>query len=88
MSPTLFAIDCGTGPPVLLIHGQPGTGSSWSAVTDELADQFRVLAPDRIGNGRSPGQAGGLSANAAAMADFLVEVDAAPATVVGHSWGG
>jgi pimeloyl-ACP methyl ester carboxylesterase len=88
MSPTLFTIDRGTGPPVLLLHGQPGTGSSWSAVIDQLTDEFRVLAPDRIGNGRSPGEGGGLSANAAAIADFLLDVNAAPATVVGHSWGG
>ena len=55
---------------------------------DELADEFRLLAPDRIGNGRSPGEGGGLAANAAAVASFLVEKDATPATVVGHSWGG
>lgn len=88
MSPTLFTIDRGTGPPVLLLHGQPGTGSSWLPVIDELADEFRLLAPDRMGNGRSPGEGGGLAANAAALASFLVEKDASPATVVGHSWGG
>lgn len=88
MSPTLFTIDRGTGPPVLLLHGQPGTGSSWLPVIDELDDEFRLLAPDRIGNGRSPGEGGGLAVNAAALASFLVEKDAAPATVVGHSWGG
>jgi pimeloyl-ACP methyl ester carboxylesterase len=88
MSPTLFTIDRGAGAPVLLLHGQPGTGSSWIPVIDELADEFRVLAPDRMGNGRSPGEGGGLAENAAALADFLVDMDAAPATVVGHSWGG
>ncbi|MDQ1360707.1 MAG: hypothetical protein QOJ44_1084 [Acidimicrobiaceae bacterium] len=88
MSPTLFTIDQGTGAPVLLLHGQPGTGSSWLAVIDELADEFRLLAPDRVGNGRTAGQGRGFADNAASIADFLVAEDAAPATIVGHSWGG
>ena len=88
MSPTLFTIDRGTGPPVLLLHGQPGSGSSWLPVIDELEDEFRLLAPDRIGNGRTAGEARGFADNAAAVADFLVAQGASPATVVGHSWGG
>jgi pimeloyl-ACP methyl ester carboxylesterase len=70
------------------LHGQPGTGSSWLPVIDELADEFRMLAPDRIGNGRTGGEGGGCAENAAAIAAFLGDEDAAPATVVGHSWGG
>ena len=88
MSPTLFTIDRGTGPPVLLLHGQPGYGSSWLPVIDELDDEFRLLAPDRIGNGRTSGEARGFADNAAAVADFLVTREATPATIVGHSWGG
>ncbi len=88
MSPTLFTIERGAGPPVLLVHGQPGTGSVWLPVIDQLANEFRLFAPDRLGNGRSPGEGGGLAANAAALASFLVDKGATPATVVGHSWGG
>ena len=30
----LASIDRGTGPPVVLLHGQPGSGASWDPVTD------------------------------------------------------
>ena len=84
----LASTDRGTGHPVVLLHGQPGSGASWDPVTDLLAPDFRVLAPDRIGYGNSGGEARGLAANAEIVAAFLEERDAAPATVVAHSWSG
>ncbi len=45
----LATIDRGAGPSVVLLHGQPGSGASWDPVTERLAPEFRVLAPDRIG---------------------------------------
>jgi pimeloyl-ACP methyl ester carboxylesterase len=84
----LASTDRGTGHPVLLLHGQPGSGASWDPVTELLVPDFRVLAPDRIGYGESGGEARGLAANAELLAAFLLERDAAPATVVGHSWSG
>jgi pimeloyl-ACP methyl ester carboxylesterase len=51
-------------------------------------DRFRVLAPDRIGYGSTVGEARGLAGNAELVASFLVEREAAPATVVAHSWAG
>lgn len=87
-SPTLATIDRGNGPPVLLLHGQPGTGSSWDQVTDLLVDGFRVIAPDRPGYGASDGEARGLAGNAALAADLLDVLGTGPATVVAHSWSG
>jgi pimeloyl-ACP methyl ester carboxylesterase len=84
----LASIDRGTGPPVVLLHGQPGSGASWDPVIELLASEFRVLAPDRIGSGASVGEARGLTENADLVAEFLVEKGAAPATVVAHSWSG
>ncbi len=55
----LASIDRGTGPPVVLLHGQPGSGASWDPVTDLLAGEFRVLAPDRVGYGASAGRGPG-----------------------------
>ena len=49
----LASIERGSGPPVVLLHGQPGSGSSWEPVTRRLEREFRVLAPDRIGYGAS-----------------------------------
>jgi pimeloyl-ACP methyl ester carboxylesterase len=84
----LASIDRGSGPAVVLLHGQPGTGASWDPVTDRLAGECRVLAPDRIGYGASGGQALGLAGNAELLASFLTDRGAVPATVVAHSWAG
>jgi pimeloyl-ACP methyl ester carboxylesterase len=84
----LASIDRGTGPPVVLLHGQPGSGASWDPVTERLESDFRVLAPDRIGYGGSAGEARGLAANADLIAEFIAAQGAAPATVVAHSWSG
>ena len=84
----LVAIDRGAGPTVLLLHGQPGSGSSWDPVSDLLADRFRLLAPDRPGYGATAGEARGISDNAEIAAALLDVNGAGPATVVAHSWAG
>ena len=84
----LATIDRGTGPTVLLLHGQPGTGASWDPVTDRLVDRFRVLAPDRPGYGGTSMEATGVSANADVAADLIDATGTGPVTVVGHSWSG
>jgi pimeloyl-ACP methyl ester carboxylesterase len=84
----LASIERGSGPPVVLLHGQPGSGSSWDPVTTRLESQFRVLAPDRIGYGSSTGEARGLADNAELVAAFVRDRGAEPATVVAHSWAG
>jgi pimeloyl-ACP methyl ester carboxylesterase len=84
----LASIDRGSGSPVVLLHGQPGSGASWDLVTDRLAPEFRVLAPDRPGYGESAEEALGLAGNADLIARFIEAEGAAPATVVAHSWSG
>lgn len=84
----LASIELGSGSPVLLLHGQPGTGVSWGPLMARLDQEFRLLAPDRTGYGSSPGEAVGLAATAEQMAEFLAERHAVPATVVAHSWSG
>jgi pimeloyl-ACP methyl ester carboxylesterase len=85
---TLASIDRGAGPAVVLLHGQPGSGASWDPVTDLLAPEFRVLAPDRVGYGGSVGEARGLADNAELIAAYIEAEGAGPATVVAHSWSG
>jgi len=84
----VVAIDRGNGPPVLLLHGQPGSGASWDLVTDLLSDGFRVIAPDRPGYGATEGEARGLAENAALAAVLLDALGAGPTTIVAHSWSG
>ena len=43
----------GHGPNLLLLHGWPVTGSSFSLVMQELVDRFDVIAPDLPGFGES-----------------------------------
>lgn len=87
-TPGLAVIDRGAGPTVLLLHGQPGTASSWGPVTDRLADRFRVLVPDRPGYGATEGEARSIADNADMAAALLQATGSGPATVVAHSWAG
>ncbi len=84
----LHAGDAGSGPPVLLVHGQPGLGTDWEWVVERLLADHRVITPDRPGYGESGPRALSMGDNAEALAGLLVERRAAPAVVVGHSYGG
>jgi len=86
--PQLATLDGGSGPTVVLLHGQPGSGASWAPVTERLIDRFRVLAPDRPGYGATEVGARGIAENAESVAALLAGTGAGPATVVGHSWSG
>ncbi len=82
-------IDVGTGPVVVLVHGQPGAGGDWVALADMLASDHRVLAPDRPGWGSDARGAMGIAANADVLEELLEGAGAtSPVTVVGHSLGG
>jgi haloacetate dehalogenase len=43
----------GSGPPLLLIHGNPQTHAMWHAVAGDLRDSFHVICPDLRGYGQS-----------------------------------
>jgi haloacetate dehalogenase len=43
----------GSGPPLLLLHGNPQTHFMWHAVAPELAKRFTVICPDLPGYGGS-----------------------------------
>jgi pimeloyl-ACP methyl ester carboxylesterase len=73
---------------VVLLHGQPGSGSDWQQAADLLPRELRALALDRPGYGASRVTAGGFAFNARAV---LAELDARSierAVLVGHSYGG
>ena len=79
---------CGSGPPVVLLHGLAEDLRSWEAVATHLGE-FSVYALDLRGHGRTtPGQgAGTLSQLSDDLAAFLSTVTG-PAAVVGYSLGG
>lgn len=78
----------GSGPPVVLIHGQPGSAADWARLVPLLSDEHTVLVPDRPGYGRTAGRATGFAGNASALAATLDRAGIYPAVLVGHSWGG
>lgn len=43
----------GSGPPLLLLHGNPQTHAMWHLVAPRLAEKFTVICPDLRGYGKS-----------------------------------
>jgi pimeloyl-ACP methyl ester carboxylesterase len=84
----LVADVCGTGPPVVLLHGQPGSRADWAAVARRLMVDHQVIVPDRPGYGETGGRARGFRGNAAAVVSLLDRLGVARATIVGYSWAG
>lgn len=86
------ALERGSGPAVVLVHGLPGTGYNWEAVAEGLAARgHRVIAYDRVGYGRSDARADDDYTPEANARDLLALLEAEgleDATVVGWSYGG
>jgi haloacetate dehalogenase len=66
----------GSGPPLLLLHGNPQTHASWHRIAGRLAERFHVVATDLRGYGDSTGPDPADTANYTfrAMAQDQVEV--------------
>ena len=69
----VYLTDCGSGSPLLFLHGAPDSAEMWSGVIEHLKDQHRCFAPDLPGFGRSPAPAD-FSCSLANMACFLDEL--------------
>ncbi|HEU5361713.1 MAG TPA: haloalkane dehalogenase [Gaiellaceae bacterium] len=85
-------VDEGSGPPVLLLHGEPTWSFLYRKVIAELAGSARCIAPDYVGFGRSdkPVDPGWYSYDAhfLAIERFVRELDLRDLTVVVQDWGG
>ena len=81
---------CGSGPPVVLIHGMLNSSRHWERVALHLADRYTVIAPDLLGHGDSATPRGdySLGAHAASIRDLLSAIGVERASIVGHSLGG
>ena len=81
----------GSGRPVVLIHGWPLSGASWSLQVPALQSAgYRVITYDRRGFGRSDKPSTGYSYNALAedLHGILEALDLRQVTLVGFSMGG
>jgi cysteine desulfurase/selenocysteine lyase len=88
----LHVIDRGSGPAVLLVHGNGAMVGDWEAsgVIDALAADHRVIAIDRPGFGHTPRPRSRIwtpAAQAELFAQAMGQLGIQKATVVGHSWG-
>jgi pimeloyl-ACP methyl ester carboxylesterase len=77
----------GTGTPVVLIHGLPGTAEDWEYVTPLLAGH-RTIAIDRPGFGYSSGSYVPFNRQLEAIHELLAKLNATRPILVGHSYGG
>lgn len=79
-------------PPVLLIHGIPTSSSLWRHVLRFLAADFRCVAPDLMGLGRTEVEPGAVPLHMNAQAEMLEELMGALGhptfAVVAHDQGG
>jgi haloalkane dehalogenase len=86
----MFAIDAGSGPAVVLVHGSPLFSLEFRATISRLLPGFRILAPDLLTFGRSSGppQGANFTQQARALRGFLDAVELDRFHLVGHDWGG
>lgn len=88
----LYCEEHGSGAPILCIHGAGSSALAWSGAIGELARLGRVIAYDRRGCTRSerpkPYESTSVAEHAADAAALLDVLDAAPAVVIGRSYGG
>jgi pimeloyl-ACP methyl ester carboxylesterase len=81
----------GAGRPVVLIHGNPGSGQDWTRLFGPLAADHKAIAFDRPGHGLSQRPKQGdttVEVQARLLHDALKQLHVERPIIVGHSWGG
>lgn len=85
-------VTAGSGRPVVLIHGNPGSHQDYSeALIDKLSQSYYVIAFDRPGHGNSERNGFGdttVEEQARLLRDALQALSIKKPVLVGHSWGG
>ena len=87
----MYYEDIGQGPPLLLLHGGTGNASiNWEAYYPAFSKEFRVIAPDIRGHGRTNNPLGELSYKLMAddIAIFIKEIGLQKPNICGWSDGG
>lgn len=89
--PGLAFDDRGEGPVLFFVHGFLNDAAVWAKVIDELQGDFRCIAVDLPGHGRSQGSGPGSYGRDLVLDDIRAVMDSTgcgPAVMVGHSLGG
>jgi pimeloyl-ACP methyl ester carboxylesterase len=89
----LHVVECGSGEPVVLLHGFPEFSYSWRRQWEPLAAAgFRTLCPDLRGYGESDKPLGIAPYRTRRLvndvAELIAQLGEGRAHVVGHDWGG
>jgi pimeloyl-ACP methyl ester carboxylesterase len=87
----LYYEERGAGEPIVCIHGTSGSAAVWVDAVDELAKHGRTISYDRRGCFRSERPepyVTDVHEHADDAAAFIDALDAAPAIVIGRSYGG
>lgn len=86
-------LDEGTGPALVLVHGNPTWSFFWRKMVLALRGQYRLIVPDHIGCGlsdkpdnRSYGYR--LANRVDDLVRLVDELDLKEATLIAHDWGG
>jgi pimeloyl-ACP methyl ester carboxylesterase len=76
----VYLTDCGSGSPILFLHGAPDSAEMWRGVIEQLKDQHQCFAPDLPGFGRSaaPANFNCSLENMARFLDTFIEEAAIP----------
>lgn len=86
-------LDEGTGPTLLMVHGNPTWSFYWRNLILALRDQYRVIAVDHIGCGLSSKPDTGsyhftLDQRIKDLTSFIKHLELSEITLVAHDWGG
>ncbi len=84
-------IDEGSGPPLLMVHGNPTWSFYWRNLIVPFRDRFRTVAVDHIGCGLSdkpPRYPYTLSQHVANLGELIEQLDLRNLTLLAHDWGG
>ena len=89
---SLSYVSAGSGRPVVLIHGNPGSHQDYTlAVVERLSQSYHVVAFDRPGHGyseRHDSVQTTVEIQARIICDALQKLAVEQPVLVGHSWGG
>jgi haloalkane dehalogenase len=84
-------LDEGSGPPLLLLHGNPTWSFLYRDVIAGLRDRFRCIAPDHPGFGLStppPGYGFTPAEHARVIERLVLDLDLHGVTMMAQDWGG
>jgi haloalkane dehalogenase len=88
---TVHYVDEGSGPPLLLLHGNPTWSFLYRDVIAGLRDRYRCIAPDHPGFGLSlaaSGYAYTPAEHGAVLEKLLLRLDLSEVTMMVQDWGG